>query len=32
LALAGIPTGSVPRPMMDHSKPPRPTPVSLGRK
>jgi len=24
--------GSAPRPMMDHSKPPRPTPVALGRK
>ena len=32
LALAGVAGGSAPRPMMDHSKPPRPTPVTLGRK
>jgi hypothetical protein len=32
LALAGVATGSAPRPMADHSKPPRPVPVSLGRK
>lgn len=32
LALAGVSEGIAPRPMMDHSKPPRPTPVTLGRK
>ncbi len=32
LALAAVTDGSAPRPMMDHSKPPRPTPVTLGRK
>jgi mycofactocin biosynthetic radical S-adenosylmethionine protein MftC len=32
LALAGVATGSAPRPMADHSKPPRSVPVSLGRK
>ncbi|HEY5664759.1 MAG TPA: mycofactocin radical SAM maturase [Ilumatobacter sp.] len=35
VALAGVAAGSVPRPMMDHSKPPRPsssTPVTLVRK
>jgi hypothetical protein len=32
LALAEVGAGSAPRPMMDHSKPPRPTPVALGRK
>ena len=31
LALAAVTDGSAPRPMMDHSKPPRPTPVTLGR-
>ncbi len=32
MALAGVAAGEPPRPMMDHSKPPRPTPVALGRK
>jgi mycofactocin radical SAM maturase len=32
LALAGVSDGSAPRPMMDHSKPGRPTRVTLGRK
>jgi [mycofactocin precursor peptide]-tyrosine decarboxylase / 3-amino-5-[(4-hydroxyphenyl)methyl]-4,4-dimethylpyrrolidin-2-one synthase len=32
LALAGVASGDTPRPMMDHSKPPRPTPVALSRK
>ena len=32
VALAGVTGGSAPRPMMDHSKPVRPTPVSLGRR
>lgn len=32
LALAGVTQGDAPRPMMDHSKPPRPTPVAIGRK
>ncbi len=32
LALAGVGSGSAPRPMMDHSKPPRATPVALTRK
>jgi radical SAM peptide maturase, mycofactocin system len=32
LALAGVAAGSAPRPMADHSKPPRPVPVSLTRK
>jgi hypothetical protein len=37
LALAGISAGAAPRPMMDHSKPPRPsaptsTPVAFVRK
>ncbi len=31
-ALAGVAGGSAPRPMMDHSKPARPTPVTLGRR
>jgi mycofactocin radical SAM maturase len=31
-ALAGVAAGSTPRPVTDHSKPPRPTPVALGRK
>jgi mycofactocin radical SAM maturase len=31
LALAGVTTGAVPRPMADHSKPPRPVAVTLGR-
>jgi radical SAM protein with 4Fe4S-binding SPASM domain len=30
--LAGVAAGSTPRPSADHSKPPRPTPVALGRK
>ena len=32
LALAGVTPASAPRPMADHSKPPRPVPVSLGRR
>ena len=32
LAMAEVAGGSAPRPMMDHSKPARPTPVALGRK
>lgn len=32
LALANVGGGAVPRPAMDHSKPPRPTPVRLIRK
>ena len=32
LALAGVSSGSAPRPMMDHSKPQRATPVALTRK
>ena len=32
LALAGVAAGAAPRPMMDHSKPSRSTPVTLGRK
>jgi mycofactocin biosynthetic radical S-adenosylmethionine protein MftC len=32
LALAGVGPGTAPRPMADHSKPPRPVPVSLVRK
>ena len=32
LALADVSTSGVPKPMMDHSKPARATPVSLGRK
>jgi mycofactocin radical SAM maturase len=32
LALAGIAAGSAPRPTGDHSKPPRPVPVALGRR
>ena len=32
LAMAGVDSAAAPRPMMDHSKPPRPTPVALGRK
>jgi mycofactocin biosynthetic radical S-adenosylmethionine protein MftC len=32
LALAGVAAGTAPRPMADHSKPPRPVPVRLGRK
>jgi len=32
MALAGVPAGAAPKPMMDHSKPPPPTPVSFGRK
>ncbi len=32
LALAGVTQGDAPRPMMDHSKPPRPTPVAIGRR
>ena len=32
IALAGVVGGAVPRPMMDHSKPARPTPVVLGRR
>jgi hypothetical protein len=32
LALAGIDAGGVPRPAMDHSKPPRATPVAFVRK
>ena len=31
VALAGV-TGTAPRPMADHSKPPRPVPVALGRR
>ena len=31
-ALASITPDDVPRPMADHSKPPRPIPVALGRK
>ena len=32
LALAGVSAGAAPKPMMDHSKPPRPTPVQLIKK
>ena len=32
LAMAGVSVGAVPKPMMDHSKPPRATPVSFVRK
>jgi mycofactocin radical SAM maturase len=32
LALAGVSAGAAPKPMMDHSKPPRPTPVQLSKK
>ena len=32
VAMAGVANGSAPRPMMDHSKPARPTPVTLGRR
>ncbi|MAT06223.1 MAG: mycofactocin radical SAM maturase [Acidimicrobiaceae bacterium] len=32
LALAGVASGAAPRPMADHSKPPRPVAVSLGRR
>jgi mycofactocin radical SAM maturase len=32
LALAGVGRNDTPRPMADHSKPPRPIPVALGRK
>jgi mycofactocin radical SAM maturase len=32
MALAGVAGGVAPRPMMDHSKPARPTPVTLGRR
>ena len=32
LALAGVDAGIAPRPMADHSKPPRPVPVALGRR
>ncbi|MEJ7801006.1 MAG: mycofactocin radical SAM maturase [Ilumatobacter sp.] len=32
LALVAAGAQAAPRPMMDHSKPPRPTPVALGRK
>lgn len=32
LALAGVASGAAPRPMADHSKPPRPVPVTLGRR
>ena len=32
LALSGVAAGTAPRPMADHSKPPRPVPVALGRK
>jgi mycofactocin radical SAM maturase len=32
LALAAIPSGTAPKPMMDHSKPARPIPIALSRR